>query len=254
MDLATVAGLVGAFGLILLAMGSGVPAFLDSSSALIVLGGTVGAGLIHYRFSQLLSAGGVAKNAFLYKPRSPTELIKTLVEHASRARREGILALESAAEEAEDPFLKRALQLAVDGHEVSAIEAILSTEIEQLKDRHAKGAEIFTSLAGYAPALGMIGTLVGLVMMLQSMDDPSTIGPSMAVALLTTFYGAVLANLIFNPIAGKLKSRSAEEVLYKELAMEGVLSISHGDNPRIVEQKLSSFLEPRLRELVGQEK
>lgn len=248
MDLATIVGLVGAFGLILVAMGSGVSAFLDSSSALIVVGGTIGAGLIHYRFKQLLGAASVAKHAFLYKPRPPEELIKQLVEHASQARREGILALESAAEEAEDPFLKRALQLAVDGHEVSAVEAILNTEIEQLKERHRVGAEIFTSLAAYAPALGMIGTLVGLVLMLQKMDDPSAIGPAMAVALLTTFYGAILANLIFNPIAGKLKARSLEEVLYKELAMEGVISISLGDNPRIVEQKLTSFLEPRLRE------
>jgi len=254
MDLATITGLVGTFALLLIAMGSGAGAFLDGPSALIVVGGTIGAGLIHYRFKQLMGAFAVAKHAFRYKPRPPTELIRTLVDYATQARREGILALESAAEEAEDPFLKRALQLAVDGHELAAIEAILSTEIEQLKDRHRMGAEIFTSLAAYAPALGMIGTLVGLVMMLQQMNDPSTIGPSMAIALITTFYGAILANLVFNPIAGKLRSRSAEEVLYKELAMEGVLSISLGDNPRIVEQKLTSFLEPRLRDAVAKAK
>ena len=217
-----------------------------------MIGGTIGAGLIHYRFKQLLGAFSVAKKAFLYKPRSPTELISRLVSYATQARREGILALESAAEEVDDAFLKRALQLAVDGHEVSAIEAILGTEIEQLKDRHRSGAEIFTSLAAYAPALGMIGTLVGLVMMLQKMNDPSSIGPAMAVALITTFYGAILANLVFSPIAGKLRTRSAEEVLYKELAMEGVLSISLGDNPRIVEKKLNAFLEPRLREAAEQ--
>ena len=251
MDLATIVGLVGAFGVMILAMGSGFTGFLNLPSALIVVGGTIGAALVHYRFPQLLGAIGVAKNAFFYNPSSPTDLIGVLVEYANQARREGILALESAAEEAEDPFLKRALQLAVDGHEVNAIEAILSNEIDQLKERHRMGADIFTALASYAPALGMIGTLVGLVLMLRNMDDPSTIGPSMAVALITTFYGAVLANVIFNPIAGKLKSRSQEEVLYKELTMEGVLSISLGDNPRIVEQKLTSYLEPRLREAVA---
>ena len=254
MDLATIAGLIGAFGLILLSIGGSIGAFLDPSSALIVIGGTIGAGLIHYRFKQLAGAFAIAKKAFLYAPQSPTELISSLVEYATQARREGILALESAADEVEDPFLKRALQLAVDGHEVSAIEAILSTEIDQLRDRHKNGAEIFVSLATYAPALGMIGTLVGLVMMLQQMNDPSSIGPAMAVALLTTFYGAILANLIFSPIAGKLRARSAEEVLYKELAMEGVLSISLGDNPRIVEKKLNAFLEPRLREAAAEGK
>lgn len=248
MDLATLIGLGSAFGLIVIAMGSGIGAFIDGPSAMIVFGGTIGATLVHYRFAHMKTAVAVAKQAFLYKPRSPTDLIKTLVEHAARARREGILALEAAAQQTDDPFLRRALQLAVDGHEVAAIEAILSTEIDHLRDRHKVGAEIFTSMAAYAPALGMIGTLVGLVLMLQQMDDPSKIGPAMAVALLTTFYGAILANLIFNPIAGKLKGRSSEEVLYKELAMEGVLSISQGDNPRIVEQKLYAFLQPALRE------
>jgi len=254
MDLATLIGLASAFGLIILAIGQGIGSFLDASSALIVLGGTFGAGLVHFRFKQLLGALSVAKHAFLYKPRSTRDLITKLVEHASHARREGILALESAAEQTDEPFVKRALQLAVDGHEVTAIEAILNTEIEQLKERHRMGADIFSALAGYAPALGMIGTLIGLVLMLQKMNDPDTIGPSMAIALITTFYGAILANLVFNPLAGKLRMRSTEEVLYKELAMEGVLSISLGDNPRIVEQKLTSFLQTQQRELAAKAK
>jgi chemotaxis protein MotA len=253
MDLATLIGFGAAFGLIVIAMGSGIGAFVDGPSAMIVIGGTFGATLIHYRFAHMKIAIAVMKKAFSYKAVSNPELIKTLVEHASQARREGILALEAAAQKTEDPFLKSALQLAVDGHEVSAIEAILSTEIDRLRDRHKLGADILGAMGAYAPALGMIGTLVGLVLMLQQMDDPSKIGPAMAVALLTTFYGAVLANLIFNPIAGKVKDRSADEVLYKELAMEGVLSISQGDNPRIVEQKLYAFLQPSLRQS-GEEK
>ena len=249
MDLATIIGLVSAFGLILVSIGSGIGAFVDGPSAMIVIGGTIGATLIHYRFEHMKTALAVVKQAFLYKPLSVADLTKKMVEYAQQARREGILVLEAAAQDAQEPFLKRALQLAVDGHEVAAIETILGTEVDNLKERHRVGAEIFTSMGGYAPALGMIGTLVGLVLMLQQMDDPSMIGPSMAVALLTTFYGAILSNLIFNPIAGKLKSRSAEEILYKELVTEGIISISQGDNPRIVEQKLTSFLNPRLREL-----
>ena len=251
MDPATLVGLASAFGLILVAMGSGLGAFVDGPSALIVFGGTFGAGLVHFRFAQMKTALGAMKLAFSYKAKPPSELIATLVNHASQARREGILALEAAAQQTEDPFLRRALQLAVDGHEVAAIEAILAIEIEQLKERHRQGVEVLTAMGGYAPALGMIGTLVGLVLMLQQMDDPSKIGPAMAVALLTTFYGAILANLIFNPIAGKLKERTAEELLYKELTMEGVISISQGDNPRLVEQKLTSYLQPASRKDVG---
>ncbi len=247
MDLATIVGIICALAAMAVGIGTGVAAFINIPSLLIVVGGTFGAAMVNYRFPQLIGAFAVAKQAFLYKPTSPTELIEELGKYAHQARREGILALESAAEEADDMFLKRALQLAVDGHEVPAIESILNNEIDQIKERHKSGAEIFTALASYSPAFGMIGTLIGLVLMLQSMNDPSTIGPSMAIALITTFYGAVMANLAFLPIAGKLRSRSQEELLYKELTMEGVLSISLGDNPRIVEQKLISYLEPRLR-------
>lgn len=247
MDLSTIIGLASAFGLVLISIGSGIGAFMNAPSAMIVFGGTVGAALIHYRFPQFLGAMGAAKQAFTYKSRSAPELIEQMVEYANQARREGILALESAAQQAEDPFLKRALQMVVDGQDVGAIEAILANEIDQLRERHKLGAEVLTNMAAYAPALGMIGTLVGLVLMLQKMDDPSKIGPAMAVALLTTLYGAVVANLICIPIAGKLKARSQEEILYKELATEGVLAITSGDNPRIVREKLTSFLPPKLR-------
>lgn len=253
MDLATIVGIIGALGLMVSAMGSGIASFIDVPSALIVVGGTIGAGLVNYRFKELLGALNIAKNVMFYKASDPAGLIRTLVGYAGQARREGILALEAAAGETEDAFLRRALQLAVDGHDIEAIEAVLGAEIDRLKARHRDGAQIFTTMGGFAPAFGMIGTLIGLVLMLQNMDDPSTIGPSMAVALLTTFYGAVIANLFCNPIAGKLKQRSSEEVLFKELAMEGVLAISLGDNPRVVEHKLTSYLAPKLRETSGSE-
>ena len=137
--------------------------------------------------------------------------------------------------------------MAVDGLEPDAIENIMETEIEFLKNRHNLGAEIFSTMAAFAPALGMIGTLIGLVQMLQSMDDPSSIGPAMAVALLTTFYGSVLANLVFMPMSGKLKAKSKLETMEREIITEGIMCLANGDNPRIVEQKLMSFLPPKLR-------
>ncbi len=138
--------------------------------------------------------------------------------------------------------------MAVDGQEPDTLKSMLNTEIEYIQQRHEKGANIFLSIAMYAPAMGMVGTLIGLVQMLQTMDDPSTIGPAMAVALLTTFYGAVIANVVCSPMAGKLKMRSQAEVLTKTLIIEGMESILSGENPRIMEQKLHAFIAPKLRE------
>jgi chemotaxis protein MotA len=143
--------------------------------------------------------------------------------------------------------MKKGLQMSVDGLEPQSIEEILATEIDYLRGRHSLGAEIFATMGTFAPALGMIGTLVGLVQMLQSMDDPSSIGPAMAVALLTTFYGSMMANLVCIPIAGKLKARSKEETLIKEMVVEGVLSLTRGENPRILEQKMLAYMPPKLR-------
>jgi chemotaxis protein MotA len=238
-----------AFGLVLAAIliGGGVGIFVDIPSLLIVVGGTIGAGLINYPLKLMLNAFKVAKHAILFKVPSPNDRIKQMVDFANKARREGALALEGELGQVEDKFMKDGIQLIVDGQEPAAIESILNTELDYLRDRHSKGAEIFTTLSAFAPALGLIGTLIGLVQMLQNMSDPSKIGPSMAVALLTTFYGAILANLIFTPIAGKLRTRSTEETLLRELTLTGVLCIASGDNPRIVEQKLKAFLAPKMR-------
>ncbi|MEA2062225.1 MAG: motility protein A, partial [Gemmatimonadota bacterium] len=178
------------------------------------------------------------------------ETIATLVSFAERARREGILALERHMEEIEDEFLSKGIQLAVDGTEPELMRSILTTELDYMERRHTNGAGILTTAGALAPAFGMCGTLIGLVLMLLTMSDPSTIGPKMAVALITTFYGAILANLFFIPLSNKLKRRSEEEVLVKELMIEGILSIQSGDNPRIVEQKLTSFISPKLRRAI----
>ena len=182
------------------------------------------------------------------KPFTAKELITSFVNLAGTARREGILALETALNDINDDFMKKGLQLSVDGLEPVSIKDILDTEIENIKERHKLGADIFTTLGTFAPAMGMVGTLIGLVQMLQTMDDPSSIGPAMAVALLTTFYGSVMANIVCLPIAGKLRTKSTEEVLMKGLMSEGIMSIAKGDNPRLLEQKLNAFLAPELRE------
>lgn len=250
MDIATLIGIITAFSLVLTAitMGGGIALFVNIPAIMIVLGGTMGATMINYPLPDILKVIKVVKNAFFIKKYTAQGLITNFVGLAGTARREGILALESVIDNINDEFMKKGLQLSVDGLEPLSIKDILDTEIVAIQDRHKLGAEIFTTLGTFAPALGMIGTLIGLVQMLQTMEDPSTIGPAMAVALLTTFYGALLANIVALPIAGKLRNRSDEEVMMKELMSEGILSIAKGDNPRLLEQKLNAFLPPQLRE------
>jgi chemotaxis protein MotA len=248
MDIATIVGTLAAFGLVFMAIGpSSLNAFIDTPSMLIVVGGTLGATLMAYPLNDVFKLVGIVKNTVLFKATTPIEVIAKMVDFSSRARRDGILALESAAKEIEDAFLQRGIQLAVDGQEPQSIENILSLEIEAIQERHKKGAAILSTMGAFAPAMGMIGTLIGLVQMLQNMEDPAAIGPAMAVALLTTFYGAIMANMIFNPLSAKLKGRSTVEINIKELTREGIMAIAAGDNPRIVEQRLHAFLQPKLR-------
>lgn len=252
MDITTVVGLVAGFLLIIVTIVLGGPLgiFINVPSIVVVFGGTVAAVLVNFPLSHVISVTLVTKNAFLYKEIQTETLITKLVEFATIARREGILALESHVAEAGDEFLSRSIQLAIDGTAPELIKDILTTEIAFMEDRHAVGASILNAGAAYAPAWGMIGTLIGLVQMLANMDDPSQIGPAMAVALLTTLYGAVLANLVLLPCCGKLKVRTATELLQKEVVIEGILSIQSGDNPRVVEQKLKAFVSPTVRERV----
>ncbi|MBW1914971.1 MAG: MotA/TolQ/ExbB proton channel family protein [Deltaproteobacteria bacterium] len=249
MDIATLVGLITALGLVLSAifMGGSMVMFVNIPAFMIVAGGTMGATMVNYPLPDILKVSKVVKNAFFTRSYTSGELINSFVTLAGTARREGILALETALNEITDEFMKKGLQLSVDGLEPLSIKEILDTEINNIQDRHKLGAEIFTTLGAFAPAMGMIGTLIGLVQMLQTMEDPSSIGPAMAVALLTTFYGSVIANICCLPVAGKLKNRSNEEVQVKELMTEGILSIAKGDNPRLLEQKLNAFLAPQLR-------
>ncbi len=251
MDLASFIGLAAGIGFVLYGILSGgsLVMFINIPSMMIVGGGTLGATLLNYPLTEVIGVFKVVKKAFLHTEESQLGIIETLVGFAETARREGILSLEQKAQDLDDEFLKKGINLAVDGTEPEYIKEIMTTETSYISERHRTGAGIFNAMGAYAPAFGMIGTLIGLINMLVKMDDPSTIGPSMAVALITTLYGAFLANLIFLPIAGKLRERSAHEMLMKEICIEGIMSIQSGDNPRIVEGKLKAFLSPSMREI-----
>lgn len=250
MDIATILGVISAFGLMCIAisMGGGIQLFINIPALMIVVGGTLGATMINYPVKDVLGVFKVVKKALFAKKISVTELIKRFVTFAKKSRKEGILTLEDDIKDENDEFLRKGVQLAIDGLEPQEISEILETEIDFVRSRHQLGAEIFTTMGTFSPALGMIGTLIGLVQMLQTMDDASKIGPAMAVALLTTFYGSIMANIVCLPIAGKLRTRSKEEVLTKEMAIQGIASLSNGDNPRILEQKLQAFIPPNQRE------
>ena len=245
MDLATIIGTILAFSLVIMAiiMGGTLDAFINLPSLLIVVGGTIGATAINYPLKDILKVIKVVKNAIFCKDSvNFSELISNFLKMADKARREGILSLEGFIKDSHDEFLKYGLRLCVDGVEPQSIKQILEKDIKSCSERHELGADIFLSMGSYAPAFGMIGTLIGLVQMLAKLDDPSNIGPAMAVALITTFYGALLANAVFLPMAGKLKTKSEEEIFVKKIMLEGIMGISNGDNPRILEQKLNTFL------------
>lgn len=256
MDIATVIGIVLGVGLVLAAilMKSGLGAFIDPASMAVVLGGSVAAVLISFPLGQVLKIFKVFRNALFAKPLDPVHSVTTLVKLAEVARRDGILSLESRLSEGDyDPFLAQGLRMAIDGQDPAVIEAALEQEVETIVERHASGKALFDSIGKYAPAFGMIGTLIGLVIMLQNMQDADSLGPAMAVALLTTFYGSLLANLFALPVADKLALRSEREISAKLLIIRGVMSIQAGDNPRIVQQKMLAFLDSRQRQLAESE-
>ncbi|HKL41032.1 MAG TPA: MotA/TolQ/ExbB proton channel family protein [Clostridia bacterium] len=249
MDIATIGGIV--IGMALVVWGiltnSSIGAYIDAASIIIVIGGGTAAFFVSYPLAKALSIGNVLKKAINMNEYGADSIIKQIIELANVARREGLLALEDATGDINDQFLQKGIMLIVDGTDPELVQNILESEISNVEDRHGIGSGMFEALGANFPAFGMIGTLIGLVGMLQSLDDPTTIGPKMAVALLTTFYGSLFANLIFIPIAEKLKYKSSQEVLVRNIMLEGLLSIQAGENPRIIEEKLKSFLAPSVR-------
>ncbi len=247
MDLATLIGLVGAFATVAAAivLGGSPGAFVDVNSLIIVILGTILVTMMKFSLGQFLSAAKVAVKAFTNKLASPSELIETSVELAKSARQGGILALEEA--EVPDEFMKTGIGLLVDGHPPEVVRTMLNKDKTQTLERHNDGQSIFKAIGDVGPAMGMIGTLIGLVQMLSAMDDPKMIGPAMAVALLTTLYGAILANMFALPLADKLALRSKEENLRKSLIIDALLAIQEGQNPRIIESLLEAYLPPAAR-------
>lgn len=247
MDLATLIGLIGSFAFVIMAMimGGDLGMFIDTQSILIVFVGSLFVVLMHFNLGQFLSASKIAVKAFMFKIDKPEELIEKAVEMADAARKGGFLALEEA--EVTNSFMKKGIDLLVDGHDATVVSQTLQKDINLTASRHSVGINVFSMIGEVGPAMGMIGTLVGLVAMLSNMDDPKSIGPAMAVALLTTLYGAILANMVAIPIAGKLKLRSEEEMLNNTLIMDAILGIQEGRNPRVIESLLKNYLNSSKR-------
>jgi len=240
LDFLSVVGLVGGAAVLVVAifLGGNANIFWSLSAVLITVGGTFCATMLTYGLQELSAAFKALRYVFSFQLRSPQELIGLFVELARKAR------LEDDIDRLDDPFFKKSLRLMVDALEPEAIKDILNIDIETTRERHLTNQGVFKTLGTYAPSFGMAGTLIGLVNMLSQLDDPASLGPSMAVALLTTFYGMIMAYLFFLPIAGKLEQRSRVEILNKELMLEAVISIQSGINPRILEERLWSFLSP----------
>ena len=250
MDIGTIAGLIIAVVAIALGivLGGGDPSSLiNIPSILVVFGGTMGAIVCSFPLAKVTKLHSVVLKSIFNAAPDLGAIIRDLVRYAEVARREGILALENSMEEMKDPFLIRGVKMAVDGTDPELIQTVLDTELEAMVDRHISGKKVMDAIGKYAPAFGMIGTLLGLIFMLQNMDDPAAIGPGMAVALITTMYGAMIANIASGPIGDKLSAASDQEVLAKTIIITGVMSIQSGDNPRVVESKLLTYLPPGLR-------
>ncbi len=258
MDIATLGGLgIGAFfvilGIVIAGGMGGLFSFVNIPSVLITVGGSFGAIMVANSLSKVLGLMKVMMNAIKTKPMETGRIISMIVTFSEKARREGLLALEDDLDELEDIFLRKGIQLVVDGTDPEIIRNIMETELNNMISRHQDGIKIFEDWGAFAPAFGMIGTLIGLILMLSNIEDKSAIGPGMSTALITTLYGAFLANLVFLPIAAKLTYVDKQEVLLREIMIEGTLSIQSGDNPRIVKEKLVSFLTPEMRAQVDEE-
>ncbi|MDH8676624.1 MotA/TolQ/ExbB proton channel family protein [Fusibacter bizertensis] len=253
MDITTILGLVLGAGFIVwsILLGGQLGWYFDAPSVVVVVGGMFSGFLVAFPLKEVLNLGKIFGKTMKNNEFDIDQIITKIIELANVARREGLLALEEAVSEIKDDFLQKGVMLIVDGTDPELVKNILETEIENISARHSKGKSMMDTFGSLGPAFGMIGTLIGLVAMLQNLSDPSSIGPAMAVALITTFYGAILANLIFIPMAGKLALKSNEELLIRNVMIEGLLSIQAGENPRIIEEKLKVFLPPSVRKKVG---
>lgn len=250
MDIATIVGLILGVGLVLgsIAMGGGgLGPFINVPSLMITVGGSIAALLINFPLGSVLGMFSIVKHCFFDKLPTPKSVISQFRELGTTARKSGLMALEGKMSEINDAFMKRGLEMVIGGMQKDEIINVLETEISYVEDRHKVGKKIIDALGAAAPAFGMIGTLIGLIQMLRTLDDPSKIGGGMATALLTTLYGAVMANLFCIPLAGKLESRSKTEVMIRELTLVGLVAILESQSPRAIEDRLVAFLSPKDR-------
>lgn len=257
MDPGTIAGIVAAFVAVLgsMVMEGGNPASMIAPPAiLLVIVGSAGVALASGLLKDATSIPALLKTALLAKPHEADETIKQVVKFAETARREGLLALEEASRTIEDPFLKKGIELAVDGTDPEELREILEADVMAMKARHKAGAKFFTDMGAYAPTLGIIGTVLGLVHVLENLSEPEKLGHLIAGAFLATLWGVMSANLMWLPIGSKLKRVSEIEVHHRELLMEGIISIQAGANPRVIEQKLLSFIPPKARTAMAEDK
>jgi chemotaxis protein MotA len=245
MDIATLAGIIAGIGLVLasILMNSGLSLFWSAPSASIVIGGTMAAIFIAFPMNEVVKVMGLFLRVFLVRKSDHYQLIESMVDVCNVARKGGVLAIESKLKEIENEFLKKGLEMTVDGKDEATVNALLKREIKQIQKSHKDGWEIFHQMGAFAPAFGMVGTLIGLIQMLADLADVDAVGPKMAVALITTFYGAVLANLFFIPMTVKLKRRSASETLEMNLVLEGISYIRKGVNPRFMKDVLENYLD-----------
>ncbi|WP_406678113.1 motility protein A [Moorella sp. ACPs] len=249
-DFMTVVGILAGIGLMggALVMGGNPKLFWNVPSLMVTVGGSFAAVLINFSFQDVKNVFGTVKQAFTTDLMEPEELIELFGELARKARREGLLALEDDAGRLDDPFFSKGIQMMVDAMEPEMIREILETDMAYMARRHEIGQSIFKTWGNLAPSFGLLGTIIGLVQMLARLDKPETLGPSMALALITTFYGAIMAYMIFIPLAGKLSLRSEQEMMLHQMMLEGIISIQSGVNPRILEERLRSFLPAKPRQ------
>ena len=250
MDLASIIGLILGFAMLIFGIisnGASVGGYIHVPSAIITFGGAFASTLTSHTMQEFINGLKGITLAFKVPVVNTSEMIKNIIDLSNVARKEGLLSLEEAAADLDEPFLKKGILLVVDGTDPDLVRAIMETELISVEDRHKKVIGFWDMVASMGPAWGMIGTLVGLVSMLNDMSDPTSIGPSMAVALITTLYGSLLANWLASPIANKLRVNNAVEMQQKEVMIEGLLSIQAGENPRVIEEKLKSFLAPKDR-------
>lgn len=257
MDVAMILGLLLAWGALvtsLLLEGGKLAELVNVPAFVLVVFGTIGATVTGTSMKTILAVPSILKSALRGNTMDPAGLIEDMVEFARKARREGVLSLERAAQRLDNEFLRKGIMLVVDGTPSPMVREILETEVVGMQERHKLGETVFTALGGFSPTLGIIGTVMGLISMLAKLSEPGKMGRAIAGAFIATLYGVALANLVYLPIAAKLKAKTAEEVVCCEMIIEGVLSIQAGDNARVVETRMMAFLPPQLREQIAEER